>query len=202
MPHIVVFCFPAMKFETRPGLRAHPLSARRSRRSHESLGHNRSPRGRFGKMNVSGMTHLNALHRCVAFCKHGAADSEWSVRSGQPVQSVTLIRSKRELQRQIPMAFLAERDPMVAGGSTPGNMATPRSASRSDARMIRVRISDDHASIVAPRHNRLLVFQTRRFRPGLERPGYHQMPLCGKSQMPLLAERSLMVAGGFNPRKR
>ena len=48
--------------------------------------------------------------------------------------------------------------------------------------------------------------------PGLERPGYHQVPLSGKSQLPFsrggkshwafLAERALMVAGGFNPRKR
>ena len=44
--------------------------------------------------------------------------------------------------------------------------------------------------------------------PGLERPGYHQIPLCGKSQLPFsrggkshgafLAERDSMVAGGFN----
>jgi hypothetical protein len=134
MPHIIVFCFPAMKFETRPGLRAHPLSARRSRRSHESLGHNRSPRGRFGKMNVSGMTHLNALHHHVAFSKHEKADSVLSGQSGQPVQSGTLIRSKRGVRRQIPIAFLAERDPIVAGGFNPrkrrnqsyGYTATPR----------------------------------------------------------------------------
>jgi hypothetical protein len=45
--------------------------------------------------------------------------------------------------------------------------------------------------------------------PGIERPGYHQIPLCGKSQLPFsrggkshwafLAERDSMVAGGFNP---
>ena len=159
MPHIIVFCFPAMKFETRPGLRAHPLSARRSRRSHESLGHNRSSRGRFGKMNVSGMTHLNALHHHVAFLKHEKADSVLSRQSGQPVQSGTLITSKRGFQRQIPIAFLAEQDSMVAGGFNPRG-----------------------ASIVAPRHNRLLVWESRRFNPGLERPGYHQMPLRGKFQ--------------------
>ena len=38
--------------------------------------------------------------------------------------------------------------------------------------------------------------------PGLERPGYHQVPLRGKAQMLLLAERGPMVVGGFNPRKR
>ena len=38
--------------------------------------------------------------------------------------------------------------------------------------------------------------------PGLNRPGYHQVPLRGKSQWAFLAERGLMVAGGFNPRKR
>ena len=119
MPHIIVFCFPAMKFESRPGLRAHPLSARRSRRSHESLGHNRSPRGRFGKMNVSGMTHLNALHHHVAFLKHEMADSVSSGQFGQPFQSVTLIGSKRGVERQIPIAFLAERDSMVASGFNP-----------------------------------------------------------------------------------
>jgi hypothetical protein len=95
MPHIIVFCFPAMKFEAGPGLRAHPFSARRSRRSHESLGHNRSPRGRFGKMNMSGKTHLNALHRCVAILKHAAASPVASAQSGQPLQSVRLIRSHR-----------------------------------------------------------------------------------------------------------
>jgi len=98
MPHIIVFCFPAMKFEAGPGLRAHPLSARRSRRSHESLGHNRSPRGRFGKMNMSGKTHLNALHRCVAILKHAAASPVASAQSGQPLQSVRLIRSHRGVQ--------------------------------------------------------------------------------------------------------
>lgn len=148
MPHIVVSCFPAMTVETRPGLRAHPLSARRSRRSHESLGHNRSPRGRFGKMNVSGMTHLNALHRSVAIWKHRKADTAMSAQSRQPFQSVTSIRSKREVQRQTPTAFLAERPPMVAGSFTtrtygnrryrfeirrlkPGLVATPIPSSRS-----------------------------------------------------------------------
>lgn len=148
MPHIVVSCFPAMTVETRPGLRAHPLSARRSRRSHESLGHNRSPRGRFGKMNVSGMTHLNALHRSVAIWKHRKAGAAMSAQSRQPFQSVTSIRSKREVQRQTPTAFLAERAPMVAGSFTtrtygnrtcrceiprlkPGLVATPIPSSRS-----------------------------------------------------------------------
>ena len=144
MPHIIVFCFPAMKFEARPGLRAHPLSARRSRRSHESLGHNRSLRAWFEEMNVSGKTHLNALHHHVAFLKHEKAALVSSAQSEQPVQSVTSIRSHRMCSIPIlkgrattkcrsaanrnrrfsrggksQSAFLAERDSMVAGGFNP-----------------------------------------------------------------------------------
>ena len=48
--------------------------------------------------------------------------------------------------------------------------------------MIRGWLSNDRGSIVAPRHKRLLAWESRRFNPGLERPGYHEMPLRGKSQ--------------------
>ena len=67
---------------------------------------------------------------------------------------------------------------MVAGGFNPRNMAT-NIHGVAERRMDDLRrIPNDRESIVAPRHN-----ESWGDNPGLERPGYHQMPLRGQSQL-------------------